>query len=248
MSQTIPVGASVCCAIFAGWNEGSPDADGRGARSLARMDQHKPPQRSSLADLVAALVVTLLVGLYLLLITAFSVTLTSGHRQPGRERRVRCDHLRRPGRGVVVLAAFVITRWRRGWTAVWKAPMIVLIGGLFWPALFLLISRSVRRGLLPTRPGHDGTCSACGVTLMADALFCQSCGSPQPRRLGHRALSADMSCRTVRRWCPGCGAAVLGAAPGAAEASPASPPPAYIVGFFAAFAAIVWSADLPGRG
>src|SRR6476659_8112585 len=43
-------------------------------RSLARMDQHKPPQRESLAGLVAALVGTLPVGLYLLLIMALGVS------------------------------------------------------------------------------------------------------------------------------------------------------------------------------
>ncbi len=202
------------------------------------MDQHKPPERSSLADLIAALFLTLLVCVYLFGITAFAVI-----SQADIDNRDVTDGdvatiFIVPAVGGLVLVAFVITRWRSGWSCIWKAPMIVLIGGLFWPALFLLISRSVRRGLLPTRPGHDGTCSACGVTLMADALFCQSCGSPQPRRLGHRCAVCGYELPDGARWCPGCGAAVLNA-PRGGQKPRRFATVGIIVGFFAVFATIV---------
>src|SRR6476469_2174888 len=58
----VPSEGSARCGTAAAW------------RSLARMDQHKPPQRESLAGLVAALVGTLPVGLYLLLIMALGVS------------------------------------------------------------------------------------------------------------------------------------------------------------------------------
>jgi hypothetical protein len=123
-------------------------------RSLARMDQHKSPVRSSLADLTAALLGTLPVGLYLLLIMALAV----GSQADMDNRDVSSGEYVAvfvvPVVGVVMLASFVIQYWRRGWRNVWKIPMILMIGGLFWPALFLLISRSVRQGLLPTRPGR----------------------------------------------------------------------------------------------
>jgi hypothetical protein len=207
-------------------------------RSLARMDQHNPPQRSSLPDLVAALFLTLLVVVYLFGIMAFAVI-----SQADIDNRDVSDGdvatiFIVPIVGGLVLAAFVISRWRSGWSCIWKAPLIVLIGGLFWPALFLLISRSVRQGLLPTRPGHDGSCSACGVTLMADALFCQSCGTAQPRRLGHCCAVCGYELPEGARWCPGCGAAVLNA-PRGGQKPRRFTTAGIMVGFFAAFAAIV---------
>jgi hypothetical protein len=206
-------------------------------RSLARMDQHKSPVRSSLADLTAALLGTLPVGLYLLLIMALAVASQADidNRDVSSGEYVIVFVV--PVVGVVMLAGFVIQYWRRGWRNVWKIPMILMIGGLFWPALFLLISRSVRQGLLPTRPGHDGSCSACGVRVMADALFCQSCGTPQPRRLGDRCAVCGYELPDGARWCPGCGAAVP-AAPGPRKPRRLATA-GIIVGFFAAFAAIV---------
>ncbi|MFL6051100.1 MAG: double zinc ribbon domain-containing protein [Gaiellales bacterium] len=202
------------------------------------MDQHNPPQRSSLADLIAALVLTLLVGVYLFGLTAFAV-----FSQADIDKRNVTDGdvatvFIVPAVGGLVLAAFVITRWRSGWSSIWKAPLIVLIGGVFWPALFLLISGSVRRGLLPTRRGHDGSCSACGVTLMPDAVFCQACGTPQPRRSGHGCAVCGYELPDGARWCPGCGAAVLDA-PRAGHKPRRFTTAGVIVGFVAAFAGLV---------
>ena len=42
-------------------------------RRVDRVDQHNPPQRSSLADLIAALLIALPVGLYLFFIMALAV-------------------------------------------------------------------------------------------------------------------------------------------------------------------------------
>src|SRR6478672_3839695 len=158
----VPSEGSARCGTAAAW------------RSLARMDQHKPPQRESLAGLVAALVGTLPVGLYLLLIMALGVSSQADidNRDVSSGEYVAVFVV--PVVGVVLLAAVVIICWRRGWRNIWKVPMIIMIGGLFWPALLLLCSRSVRRGLLPASPSQaadDGTCSACGVPLPADARF-----------------------------------------------------------------------------
>ena len=210
-------------------------------RSLARMDQHKPPQRESPAGLVVALVATLPVGLYLLFIMALGVSSQAemDNRDVSSGEYVAVFVV--PVVGVVALAAVVVICWWRGWRNLWKAPMIVMIGGLFWPALFLLCSRSVRRGLLPASPSQvadDGTCSACGVPLPADARFCPSCGQPRARLAGQCA-ACGYHLPAGAKWCPGCGAAVLGAAP-------AGPKPrrlataGYIVGGFAVFAAFVW--------
>src|SRR3954453_17434797 len=139
--------------------------------------------------------------------------------------------------GVVVMAAFIIVCWRRGGRGVWKIPFVVVIGGLFRAALLVLISGSVRRGLLPTRPGHDGSCSACGVTLMPDAVFCQACGTPQPRRLGHRCAVCGYELPDGALWCPGCGAAVMNA-PHGGQKRRRFTTAGVIVGFFAAFAGI----------
>ena len=208
---------------------------------LTRMDPHKPPQRSSLAGLAAALVGTLPVGLYLLVIMGLSVVSQADidHRDVSSGEYVAVFVV--PVVGVVALAGFVIDRWRRGWTGVWKIPMIILIGGLFWPALFLLLSRSVRRGLLPASPNRaadDGTCSACGVPLPADARFCPSCGQARARRPGQCAV-CGYDLPAGAKWCPGCGAAVLGAAPGAQKPRRLAIA-GYIVGGFAVFAAFVW--------
>jgi hypothetical protein len=209
-------------------------------RSLARMDQHKPPERASLAGLAAGLVGTLPVGLYLLVIMALSV----GSQAEIDNRDVSSGDYAAvvivPVVGVLALAAFVISRWRRGWRSIWKAPLILLIGGLFWPALFLLFSRSMRQGLLPAPPSHtivDGCCSACGVPLPADARFCTSCGTALARRIGQCAV-CGYELPDGARWCPGCGAAVLAAPP--PQQKPRRVATAgIIVGFFAAFAGIV---------
>ena len=114
-------------------------------RSLARMDQHKPSQRESPAGLVVALVATLPVGLYLLFIMALGVSSQANmdNRDVSSGEYVAVFVV--PVVGVVALAAVLIICWWRGWRNLWKAPMIVMIGGLFWPALSLLCRRSVRR-------------------------------------------------------------------------------------------------------
>jgi hypothetical protein len=205
------------------------------------MDQHKPPQRSSLAGLIAALVGTLPVGLYLLLIMALGVSSQADidNRDVSSGEYVAVFVV--PVVGVVALAAVVIICWRRGWSGIWKAPMIMMIGGLFWPALFLLCSRSMRRGLLPaspTRRAADGSCSACGVPLPADARFCPSCGQALTRRPGQCAVCGyDLPAGAT--WCPGCGAAALGAAP-AGQKHGRRAIAGVIVGGFAVFAVFVW--------
>ena len=83
------------------------------------MDQHKPPERSSLADLIAALFLTLLVCVYLFGITAFAVI-----SQADIDNRAVTDGdvatiLIVPAVGGLVVAAFVITRWRSGWSCIW---------------------------------------------------------------------------------------------------------------------------------
>jgi len=202
------------------------------------VDQHNHPRRS-LPDLVFALAGTLPVGLYLLFIMALGV----GSQADIDNRDVTSGEYAAvfivPVVGVVVMAAFIIVCWRRGWRCVWKIPLIVMIGGLFWPALLVLISGSVRRGLLPTRPGHDGSCSACGVTLMPDAVFCQACGTPQPRRLGHRCAVCGYELPDDALWCPGCGAAVMNA-PHGGQKRRRFTTAGVIVGGIAVFAAFVW--------
>jgi hypothetical protein len=75
-------------------------------------------------------------------------------------------------------AIYIVRKWRQGWRSVWKFPLIVIIRGLFWPALLLLLSESSRRALLPRRPAHAaGYCVACGRPLVADARYCASCGA-----------------------------------------------------------------------
>jgi predicted nucleic acid-binding Zn ribbon protein len=206
-------------------------------RSLARMDQHNPPQRSSLAELIAALLGVLPVGLYLLLIMALGVGSQADidHRDVSSGEYVAVFVV--PVAGVVALAVFVIDRWRRGWTGVWKIPMIIMIGGLFWPALFLLTSRSIRRGLLPARPNHgDGSCSACGSQVPADARFCPSCGTVRARRVGQCAV-CGFDLPADAKWCPGCGTAVL-AAPSTRQRPRRLVTAGIIVGSLAAFAAV----------
>lgn len=208
--------------------------------SLARMDQHKPPQRASPAGLIVALVATLPVGLYLLFIMALGV----GSQAEMDNRDVSSGEYVAvfvvPVIGVLALAAFVIDRWRRGWRSIWKAPMIIMIGGLFWPALFLLCNREMRRGLLPASPHQaddDGTCSACGVPLPADARFCPSCGHARARRVGQCAV-CGYQLPAGAKWCPGCGAAVAGTAP--ERQKPRRLVTAgYIVGGCAVFVAVV---------
>ena len=205
------------------------------------MDQHKPPQRESLAGLVAALVGTLPVGLYLLLIMALGVSSQADidNRDVSSGEYVAVFVV--PVVGVVVLAAVVIICWRRGWRNIWKVPMIIMIGGLFWPALLLLCSRSVRRGLLPASPSQaadDGTCSACGVPLPADARFCPSCGQARARWPGQCAV-CGYQLPAGAKWCPGCGAAALDAAPKGRKPRRLVTA-GYIVGGFAVFVGFVW--------
>lgn len=75
-------------------------------------------------------------------------------------------------------AIYIVRKWRQGWRSVWKFPLIVIIGCLFWPALLLLLSESIRRALLPRRPAHvAGYCVVCGSPLVGDARYCASCGA-----------------------------------------------------------------------
>jgi hypothetical protein len=146
-----------------------------------RMDQPVTPQRSPVGALIAALAGTVPVGLYLFLIMGLGI----GDQAEMDNRDVSSVEIALvfvvPVVGALVLAVFLIRRWRRGWRGVWKTPLILLLGGLFWPALFLLFSRPIRRALLPTPPGYalGGYCASCGVPLTADSRFCPSCGAPR---------------------------------------------------------------------
>ena len=78
----------------------------------------------------------------------------------------------------MILAAYIVRKWRRGRTSVWKIPLLVLMACLFWPALLLLFSQSIRRALLPGSPLHAGSnCVACGSPLPSEAMYCPSCGA-----------------------------------------------------------------------
>ncbi len=143
------------------------------------MNQPVTPKRSPVGALVAALVGTVPVGLYLFLIMALGI----GDQAEMDSRDVGSGETAAifivPVVGALALAAFLIRRWRRGWMGVWKTPLILLLGGVFWPALFLLFSRPIRRALLPTPPGYalGVYCASCGVPLTADSRFCRSCGA-----------------------------------------------------------------------
>ena len=145
------------------------------------MDQPVTPQRSPIGALIAALVATVPVGLYLFVITALGI----GDQADIDGRKVSSGEIAAvfivPVVGALALAAFLIRRWRRGWRGVWKTPLILLLGGVFWPALFILLSRPARRRMLPTPPWSSlgGYCATCGVPLTADSRFCPSCGAPR---------------------------------------------------------------------
>jgi hypothetical protein len=146
-----------------------------------RMDQPVNPQRSSVGALIAALAGTVPVGLYLFVIMALGI----GDQADIDNRTVSSGEIAAifiiPVVGALALAVFLIRRWRRGWRGVWKTPLILLLGGLFWPALFVLLSRPARRRMLPTPPWYSvgGYCASCGEPLTADSRFCASCGAPR---------------------------------------------------------------------
>jgi len=69
----------------------------------------------------------------------------------------------------LVLAAYIGWLWWKGWSRLWKVSVLGLIGGLFWPALFLLFNAGIRRALLPRRPRHPGGyCHRCGTPWSPD--------------------------------------------------------------------------------
>jgi hypothetical protein len=144
-----------------------------------RVNQPTTPKRSPVGALIAALAGTVPVGLYLFLIMALGI----GDQAEMDNRDVSNVEIALvfivPVVGALALAAFLVRRWRRGWRGVWKTPLILLLGGLFWPALFILISRPIRRRMLPTPPAHElgGYCASCGVPLTPDSRFCPSCGA-----------------------------------------------------------------------
>ena len=49
----------------------------------------------------------------------------------------------------VIVVVLVVHQWRGGWRRLWRLPLLVLAGVLFFPILFLLFSSTFRRGVLP---------------------------------------------------------------------------------------------------
>ena len=52
--------------------------------------------------------------------------------------------------GIVVL--LLVLCWRGGRTRLWRLPLVAIVGVVFWPVFFFLISSRIRRSVLPSRP------------------------------------------------------------------------------------------------
>jgi hypothetical protein len=52
--------------------------------------------------------------------------------------------------GAVVVV--LVRSWLGGWRRLWSLPLVVFVGFLFWPLLFLLFSSKVRKAVLPYPP------------------------------------------------------------------------------------------------
>lgn len=134
------------------------------------MEDHEKIRRSSIASLIGALALSSPFYLYLAFLFALSA-MDSG-------TGVLVFTFGAAAVGWLILAAYIVRKWRRGWTSLWKIPLLVLMACLFWPALFLLFNQSIRRALLPGRPSQAAAyCAACGSSLPADAMYCPSCGA-----------------------------------------------------------------------
>jgi hypothetical protein len=52
----------------------------------------------------------------------------------------------------VVAVVLFVRHWQGGWKRLWTLPLVVIAGLFFFPILFLLFSKSVRRNVLPVKP------------------------------------------------------------------------------------------------
>ena len=134
------------------------------------MEHQEKTRRSSVAALIGALALSLPFYPYLVFVFALSAS------DSGTGAVVAIFVV--PAIGWVILAAYVVRKWLRGWTSVWKIPLVVLTACVFWPALLLLFNQSIRRALLPGRPSEAAAyCVACGAPMPGEALYCASCGA-----------------------------------------------------------------------
>jgi hypothetical protein len=135
---------------------------------------HAAIRRSSVVSLIGALVLSTLFYPYLLFLFALSAE--------GDSAGWIVFVFGAPLVGWLILAAYIGRMWWKGWTRVWKIPVLGLMGAMFWPALFLLFSKGVRRALLPGRPWQPGGyCQDCGTPWPPDARYCQQCGAARPQ-------------------------------------------------------------------
>src|SRR3954447_7065134 len=134
------------------------------------MEPHEGSSRSSIKGLVGALVLALPLYPYLLLFFALAAMDSS----TGAVIFI----FSASAVGWMILACVIANFWRKGWASVWKIPLLVMVGCLFWPALLLLFRRSIRRAVLPGRPFRGAAyCVSCGSSIPAEGRFCPSCGT-----------------------------------------------------------------------
>ncbi len=96
------------------------------------MEHQEKTRRSSVAALIGALALSLPFYPYLVFVFALSAS-DSGTGTVVAVFVVAAI-------GWVILAAYVVRKWLRGWTSVWKIPLVVLTACVFWPALLLLFN------------------------------------------------------------------------------------------------------------
>ena len=133
------------------------------------MEHQEKIRRSSVAALIGALALSLPFYPYLLFVFALSAS------DSGTGTGTVVAIFVGAAIGWVILAAYVVRKWLRGWTSVWKIPLVVLTACLFWPALLLLFNQSIRRALLPGRPSEAAAyCVACGAPMPGEALYLRS--------------------------------------------------------------------------
>ena len=139
-------------------------------RRVVKMEHHEQIHRSSIAGLIGALALSSPFYLYLAFLFALSA-MDSG-------TGVLVFIFGAAAVGWLILAAYIVRKWRRGWTSLWKIPVLVMMACLFWPSLLLLFNQSIRRALLPGRPSQTAAfCVACGGPMPGEAMYCPSCGA-----------------------------------------------------------------------
>jgi hypothetical protein len=115
---------------------------------VAQWPAGRDRSRASVWELVGALVGSLLV----LPVAVFAAVLGASTSDEWPDWLVVAFLIGFPlvawGAVVVVLIRY----WLGGWRRLWSLPLVVFLGLLFWPLLFLLISLRIRRSVLPYRP------------------------------------------------------------------------------------------------